>query len=235
MDTRQIQDRFKSLGISTDWKLLEQITNVRNDVEHYFPRLNQDAIASVLASAFLIIRQFAAGELGEEPRDLLGQETWDAMLDAAAVYNAERKECDDALAAVDWGSDSLETGVKQIRCSDCGSTLIRPADGSTSYYDTTLECRACGATQEPDSYIPEAVAAALASDAYLAMTDGGEAPYVECPSCALDAYVYTEGRCAHCGETATQECARCGSKIPAWEISCSPLCGYCDHLISKDD
>jgi ribosomal protein S27E len=235
VDTFQIRERFKSLGISTDWKLLEKITEVRNDVEHYFPRLSQDAIAGVLASAFLIIRQFATAELGEEPRDLLGQETWDAMLEAADVYEAERKECDDALASVTWGSQALEDGVRQVRCRDCGSDLLKPIDGSAWYSDTTLECRACGVTRDPDSYIPDAVSEALAGEAYVAMTDGGEQPYVECPDCGLETYIYAEGRCAHCGETATQECERCGGTIPSWEMSCSPLCGYCDHVMSKDD
>lgn len=235
VDTAQIRERFKSLGIATDLKLLQTITDVRNDVEHYFPRLTQDAIAGVVASAFLIIRQFAASELREEPRALLGQETWDAMLEAAEVHEAERKECDDALDAVEWESEALEEGVKHIRCSDCGSDLLKPVDGSTSYANATLECRACGAIRDPESYIPDAVAEALAGKAYVAMTDGDELPYIECQACGCETYIYAEGRCAHCGETATQECARCRNTIPSWEMASSPLCGYCDHMMMKDD
>lgn len=233
--TQQIRERFKSLSISTDWKLLDQITSVRNDVEHYFPRLGQDAIASVVASAFLIIRQFAARELDEEPRELLGQETWDAMLKVADVYEAERRECDTALEGIGWESEALDKGVRLIRCDECGTDLLKPAAGSTSFFDTNLECRACGATLEPASYIPEAVQEALATEAYLAVTDGDDSPYVDCPYCGLRTYVYGEGRCAHCGESASQDCERCGSVVPSWEMASSPFCGYCDHMMSKDD
>lgn len=235
VDAFQVRERFKSLSISTGWNRLEKITEVRNDIEHYFPRLSRDAIGGVLASAFLIIRQFATAELREEPRALLGQETWDLLLRVADVYEAERKECNEALASVAWECEALEEGVCQIRCRDCGSDLLKPIDGSTSYSDTKLKCRACGATRDQDSYIPDAVSEALASDAYVAMTDGDRQPYVECPDCALETYIYAEGRCAHCGGTATQECDRCGGTIPSWEMSFSPLCGSCDHVMSKDD
>jgi hypothetical protein len=132
VDAQQIRERFKSLGIVTDWRLLGQIADVRNDVEHYFPGLNQEAIAGVIASAFLIIRKFAAEELGEKPRDLLGQATWDTMLKATEVYQTERKECDDAFAAIAWESEALADGVERIRCPDCGSGLLKPSDGSSS-------------------------------------------------------------------------------------------------------
>lgn len=235
VDAQQIRARFKSLRITTDWRLLDQIADVRNEIEHYFPRLAQDAIASVVASAFLIIRRFAADELGEEPRELLGQKTWDAMLQAAEVYEAERKECDDALAQIDWESEALEDGLRKIRCPKCGSGLLKPTEASSSYSDTSMECRSCGSTRESESFIPDAIAEALDWEAHVAMADGADEPYVECPDCGLDTYVYAEGRCAHCGQSMTTECERCGNTIPACEMSSSPLCGYCDHMTSKDD
>jgi DNA-directed RNA polymerase subunit M/transcription elongation factor TFIIS len=235
VDTQQIRERFDSLGIATDWKLFGRIANLRNEVEHYFPNLSKEAIAVLVASAFLIIRQFSRDELAEEPRTLLGQKTWDAILKVAGVYEAERNECNIALAAVDWNSGVLGSGVKGVRCTECGSDLLKPADGSTSYADTTLECQSCGALQEPDSYIPGAVAEALEVEAYVAATDGGEEPYVDCPECGLATYVIREQRCAHCGESQVHECSLCGNDIPSSELGSAPLCGWCDHMTSKHD
>src|SRR5581483_5227902 len=96
VDTQQILERFRSLGIVTDAKVLEDITRVRNDVEHYYPKITQEALRSVVASAFLIIRDFSPRELGAEPRDLLGQATWDVMLQANELYHVERAACDAA-------------------------------------------------------------------------------------------------------------------------------------------
>jgi hypothetical protein len=235
VDTQQVRERFKSLGIAADWKLFDQIADVRNEVEHYFPHLTQDAIAGVVASAMLIVRNFAANELGAEPRELLGQKTWEAMLQVTDLYQEERKRCDQALTLIAWESEALESGVKQIRCQHCGSGLLKPAEASSSYSDTTLQCRGCGSTREPDSYVAEAIAEALDWEAHVAMTDGGEEPYGECPDCGLVTYVYAERRCAHCGETAATECACCGTTMSASEMASSPLCGWCDYMKSKCD
>lgn len=94
-NTQQIRERFEGLGISTDWKRFDVVASARNDVEHYYPKLNQQALHGVVASAFAIIRAFVANELGAEPRELLGEPTWQSMLKVAEVYEAERKLCTD--------------------------------------------------------------------------------------------------------------------------------------------
>ncbi len=60
-------------------------------------------------------------------------------------------------------------------------------------------------------------------------------PYTNCPECGADAYVMEEECCALCGESAEHTCARCGSSIPAEEMASSPYCGYCEHMMNKDD
>ena len=233
--THQIQERFKSLGIVTDWKRFHEIAEVRHDIEHYYPTANQQSLQGVVASAFAIIRSFTVNELKSEPQGLLGKETWEAMVAVAEVYDLERKECDDALALIDWESDALREGVPKIRCSACGSSLLRPADLTAAYSDVTLQCRICGQQHEPDNFVPRAVEEALSWESYVAMDDGDDAPFAECPECGTESYVMAEGRCALCGESATRECAVCGHGIPASEMSLSPLCSWCANQASKND
>jgi len=234
VDSQQIRERFDSLGITTDWNRFKGISDVRNDIEHYFADVTHDSLRGVIASAFLIIRNFCIDQLKEEPRQLLGQDTWDVMLEAADVYAAERLECDQALQAVAWESAILEDGIRELRCDECSSDLLRP-EGGDSYSAVSIRCRSCGAVKDFEEFIPQAVAAALEWESYVAATDGGESPIAECPECGSNAYVMEEGRCAMCGSEAEHECSRCGCSIPASEMSCSPLCGYCEHVMSKDD
>lgn len=235
LDVPQIQERFKSLGLSTDWKRFQSITELRNDIEHYYADVTQEALRGVIASAFLIIRKFAKEELEEEPHELLGHETWQRMLAATEVYNAERKECDDAIRAVDWGSGALEEGVSEVRCTDCGSDLLQPVDTSAAAYDVVLQCRSCGEETSAETFIPEALEVSLANDFYLAQDDGTNEPVIECPSCGTLAYVLDEQRCAYCGDELEHECARCGNEIPPSELASSPICGYCEHIMTKND
>lgn len=234
VNTHQIKERFKGLGISTDWKRLDQITAVRNEIEHYFPNATQDSIRGVVAGAFVIIRAFCVEELDEEPLDLFGRDTWEAMLAANELYELERKTCDQAIAALDWYSPTVKEAVAGIRCTTCGSDLLIPKDGGP-YSQPVLECRLCASRQDAEEYVPTAIEEALGADQYAAFADGAESPTGVCPNCFEETYVMEEGMCALCGEAVEQECSRCGQAIPPEELASSPLCGYCDHIMSKAD
>ena len=236
VDVHQIRERFESLGIATDWKRMSEITKLRNDVEHYYPTISQRALGGLVASALVIVRDFAEHELRKSPRDLLGQETWDAMVAVADVHDAERRECNQGLAAVPWESDTLAGGVRELHCQACGSDLLRPVDPAAERADLVLACRACGEARDAESFVPAAVAEALGVDAYIAAKEGADPPYATCPECGIDAYVHAEGGCAYCGAVVEdRECARCFAPIAFDELEFAPLCSYCNHIMSKDD
>jgi hypothetical protein len=233
VDVQQIKERFEGLGINTDWSRFDRINEVRNDVEHLYPQLDQKALAGLISDSFLIIRDFIAEELKDDPRELLGEASWKAMLDVSTVYEKEKQECAKLLENADWKSEVVKKGVMSMVCSACGSDLLKPVEDS--YHEINLECSSCGNYEGPDSYAEKAVASALADEAYFALKDGGETPIANCPECGQEAYVMEERRCAACGNEAEHTCARCGNEIPAEEMSSSPLCGYCEHMSSKDD
>lgn len=200
----------------------------RNEVEHYFPQLNQQALNGIVASAFSIIRDFVAEELEAEPRELLGEPTWKEMLTVAEVYEAERDVCSEAISVVNWPSDSVREGISDVVCSDCGSDLLRPGEQSDSFPYPLLLCRACGSSIAPEVFVPEALAAALAHEMYLHYTDGDVLPYTECPECFENAYLVEDQQCALCGHQAEHVCTICGNDIPP-EVLGSSSCGSCGH------
>jgi ribosomal protein L37E len=204
-------------------------------LEHYFPRLTQKALQGLITDSFLIIRDFVANELRNDPRVLLGEEAWQIMLGVAEVFEAERKTCEEALRKIDWESETLQEGLASLNCRNCGSQLLKPDRDSGSFQDARLVCSACGFEEDYESYIPRAIGEALHYEAYLAVREGGESPYVDCPECGAAAYVVEENRCASCGESVETTCIRCGLEIPPEELICSPMCGWCAHMSSKDD
>ncbi len=237
VDSQQIRERFEALGISTDWKRLHRIASARNDAEHYYPQITQQALHGVIADAFLIIRNFVSGELDADPRDLLGEDAWQGMLNVSDVYNEERSHCQRLMDGVDWVSGVLGAGVRELTCAACGAELLRPAEPVPGVYrdDMRLQCGCCGETESAQLFVPRAISLALSAEAYSAAKDGGETPYVSCPECGEDAYVVAEERCACCGESVEHTCARCGCEIPAEELDGSPLCAWCNHMTHKDD
>lgn len=199
------------------------------------PKLPRQLLQSVIADAFVLIRDFLAKQLGEDPRALLGERTWQTMLEDSEVHEREREECAGLLNDVEWCSEALGSGVVELGCEECGSPLLRPDPTTGPFAEIELECRACGAREEAESFVPRAIASSLGYEMYLSHTDGNETPYVRCPECAAEAYVTEEQRCALCEHEADHRCAMCSGLIPPEELTSSPLCGWCDHMMSKDD
>lgn len=235
VNNNQIQERFKGLSIYTEWDRFYRINKIRNEIEHHYTEVTQNALRGVISDAFIIVRNFITNQLGGNPHELLGDETWQTMLDVSEVYNAEREECEQLLQSINWESKALKEGILEISCQSCGSQLLRPEAKNVRYDEVKLQCRSCGEVYDPESFIPRAIKEALYADAYLSYTDGGDDPYVDCPECGEDTYVVDEGRCAFCGYEAEHTCELCGNTIPPSELSASPLCGYCEHMLEEDD
>lgn len=233
VDVQQIKERFEGLGMDTDWTRFNRINEVRNDVEHLYPKLDQSALSGLISDSFIIVRDFISEELEDNPRELLGEGTWQALLDVSNVYEKEKQDCMQLLEKANWPSEVVKKGVMSTVCGACGSDLLKPVEDS--FHEINLECSSCGNREGPDSYAERAVSSALADEAYSALKDGGESPIGSCPECGQEAYVMEERRCAACGNEAEHTCIRCGNEIPAEEMLCSPLCGYCEHMSSKDD
>lgn len=232
---REIRERFDQLGIKTDWDRFRRVSQIRNDIEHYYPSVSGDSLRELIASVFWIVRGFLIHELESDPATTLGVGTWNVMLEVAELFEAERKDCDQALAGIAWKSDTLARGATDVRCDACGSTLLKPVSATVPLQDLCFKCVACGAEKEAEDFVSAAVSQALELEAYLVYDDGGEEPYVECPECCLPTYIVEEARCAWCHAEFTPVCGRCGGFIPPSELAFSPLCSYCSYVMSKDD
>lgn len=233
VDVQDIKERFKALKIKTDWDLLQNIQDARNDIEHYYTQLSQKSLYGFISEAFIIIKDFISDELDDDPHNLLGEETWRRMLDVHEVYIKEREECEDLLNSINWISDALNSGVLDIDCLHCGSDLLKPEIPSVNENEVTLFCIVCGEREERESFIPRAISKVLAGEKYMSVKDGAEIPYVICPGCAEEAYVVEEQRCALCGCEVDDSCERCGTTIPPEELISAPYCGWCDNQLQK--
>ena len=225
VNVRQIKERFKDLGIKTDWQRFEKIRLIRNDIEHYYSTINAAALKGVIANAFVILRNFIDKELHEDPKCLLGETAWDEMLKVAEVYQEERRTCDEAIESIDWGSPTLSEAVQILRCTECVSDLLIATPANSPRDQVSLKCRICGNEETIEELILRAISDGLSRELYLSFTDGNELPYVSCPECLEETYVISEERCAYCGHEATHTCVVCGSNIPPEELDSSPHCG----------
>jgi hypothetical protein len=232
VDVKQIRERFQKLDVTTDWKRFEEISRLRNDIEHYFTNVSQDAMRAMISNTFLIIRNFVTEELDDDPQELLGEEAWQKMLAVSEVLEKERLACQEAITTIDWESDSLARAVSSLTCSECGSPLLLPMDKKRG---ADLRCRSCGEEETFDNYAPRALAEHFAAANHYAYKDGGDPVTITCPFCSEDGYIVAENSCVLCGESCETTCSFCGNEIPVEELSDGSMCGYCEYKLSKDD
>lgn len=230
--------RFKDFGIPIDTKGLQELNGLRNAIEHRFTDKPAEAVREAIARAFpTTVAMFH--QIGEHPADLLGN-AWPVMLDVRALYEAELARCRATFADVEWVSSTVAS--KHLRCIECGSDLIEQRDGENTVQDQLeLICRSCGAGQDWDDTVLDAIDRALSAEAYTRFKDAFESgPVFDCPSCDRHSYIDFEEACAVCGESFDYEstCMRCWNGIPLEDALAGfdeGLCSYCTHIMGKDD
>lgn len=232
VDVAQVKERFAALGIQTDWKRFDKVNDLRKDIEHYYTAVSRGAMEGVISNTFIVIRDFIQLELQEDPKELLGHEAWTALLSVSEVYEKERHVCAKALADIDWGSAGLASAMLELTCAECGSALLFPLQTTK---EARLQCRSCGEEEVFEHYAERAISDYFASENHHSIKDGGDLATIDCPHCGQEGYIVAENCCAICGESCETKCSVCSNSIPVEELSEGTLCGYCDHMLTKDD
>ena len=233
VDVFNIEERFKSLGITVDWTRLKKINRYRNDIEHYYSNMNTESVQQLISDSFLIIRDFISNELNEDPKTLLGENYWKILVDVNEVYAKEKEECDASLAQLNYFRHEILNVIRSCRCGECGSGLIEAISSSGDALHSNFKCRSCERSSPYEDIIGAAINDFYESAIYLSLTDGDDTPIIDCPSCGEGTYIFHENICASCGDTATHACQRCSCNIPPQEITDSSICGYCSHMYEK--
>ncbi|MDD3937571.1 hypothetical protein [Rhodoferax sp.] len=236
VDVQQIKDRFKDLGIKTDWTRVEAIIKVRNDVEHYVSIESESRVKELIADTFAVVRDFVSDELDLEASELLGEETWLAMLQVSEVYEAHRKECLAELEQLKWWSPGMARTAEYLRCVHCESDLIKPQTvGKRLSITQRIVCTACGGAMDLIDIIQPALDECFYADQYISMSQGGNPPLDYCDECSTVTYIVDDGICITCGSGHKHlKCIRCGQGLTGEEQQYRGLCSYCEHQATKD-
>lgn len=237
VDVRQIRERFNSLGVTADWKRLDAVVRIRNDIEHYCTTESTSRMKELLADAFLVMRDFISQELKREPIELLGEATWQTLLEVAAIYNKELDGCIKAKARVVWGTPGIEQVADYLRCHHCGSELLKPVDPDGNILNSVeFKCSACGKECSFEDIAEPAAEECFGTETYIAMTDGGDPPLTDCFECGRTTFLLVDELCIVCGATPHhQKCAVCGSSLSVEEQIFNGLCSYHHWHLMKGD
>lgn len=234
VEVRDIIERLSSLGVTgVEWKRLEKLQTIRNDIEHYYSHEPVDRMKEAVANALHLIKQFCEPHLGEPPKDILGDACWNLMLEVTTIYEAELNECRQNLSSVRWTFDEVKDSMEKMRCEHCESQLIKALDPLVEDRDIEFICSDCG---ETSNY--QAVAAAAITEnfsiSHREIMQGGEASTALCPECRDDSFLIEHGKCAACFyEMEYMHCKTCEEPLSLGEQYLEGSCSYCQHMWEK--
>lgn len=205
VDYHDIQVRLKGLGVNVDWKRLDEIRHLRNDLEHYYTEKSPGLVKEILAKSFLIIRDFLTKELDESPVSLIDRDIWSILLEIEEVFSSEKEFCEASFKFFNWKYESINSAIKHAKCYFCDSSLVlliehEPYNGSHfNERSTKIRCNSCGERIDCwDHLFEQCLEELFYKELYVAATQGGVPPVGDCPECGMTTFVFEEGCCVAC-------------------------------------
>lgn len=216
IDVGDLEQRFADFDITWvkgDAKAaFTLLRKMRNAVEHFSHSHSQEEIKKAVGACYPIVAEFF-DLLGENPVDHLGF-SWTFMAEQEQLYRKLVEECQASFSVLPWAS--YLTRDDPARCSACGLSLLKqsnPKNADPEMIDPL--CYGCGTTYGTEAFVELLVRDAFYADAYLAMTQGGEPAWIECPKCERETFVLAmeEPTCFLCGYGPKEECRACGQQL----------------------
>ena len=227
VDTFSIEKRFRSLNISVDWGRLKKINKYRNNIEHYYSEESKESIQTLLSDSFLVIRDFIRRYLNKDPKELLGEETYNILLKINEVYQAEKQSCINTYNKTEGFSKILLEVLPNLSCEKCGSSLIELNDCND------FSCRICSEIYDKDDLIERSLELKY-NLSFDEQKDGEEEKLIRCPYCNNRTYLVWAKECQACSHVASHECSVCENILSSDEIECDEdTCCYCRYKWEK--
>lgn len=236
VEVHDIIDRLNTLGVrGVDWKLLNALQGIRNDIEHYFSPLPIERMKEAIANSLHLITQFCEPHLDERPVEILGQECWDLMLSVTTVFDAELASCQTNLRSVEWPFQEVLDAMDHMVCPECKSRLIKAVEPTAHRDAITFMCQSC---QSESLYIDvagHAVEISMASVNHWRARQGDEPATCICPECSYDTLLVHENECAACFfEFEYAHCEWCEEALSIEErLYSEGTCGYCQNRYDR--
>lgn len=234
VDVQSIKERFSSLKVKVDWNRFDEINTLRNDFEHYYTSKSPDTVKEIVAKSFLLIRDFLAKHLEQDPQEALGTDCWATLLEVSEVYSAEEQTCKEAINKIDWKYDSVKEALDHLRCSECQSALIQATNPDDTYPLIDLHCKSCGHDFCFYDVLEQCIDDSLGGEAYACAMDGETPPYDTCYECGKNTYIHEENCCVACDyEMEYTHCEICEERLSLEDQYNEGKCGYCQYKWEK--
>ncbi len=236
IDVATIKERLDAFKIGVDWKVVEHLQALRNEIEHLHPNQAHGDLLVFVGDLFPVLSDFINSHLGTTPNDLLGG-AWSTMLNHVNTYQRIKADCE-----AEWAKAGLpgrmDGYIDQVRCDACGYPLVKPnpeqiEEGLTVENDDSVfeyQCVSCDHRAKVKLDLIYALNMQFNSD-YKSQDIDVE----DCYECGNSTFVVGERECYWCGyELGDVSCLVCEELLSQDEAASGRLCSYHSHVASSD-
>jgi hypothetical protein len=222
-----IKQRFNAFGLKVNHNKLEELQDIRNNIEHKYTKLSSGELKAEIAKTFEVLVELCA-HLRKRPVTLLGEKTWKIILDVHEVYKKELEECQDSFTSLEL-VDGLE-----LSCPDCHSELIYQKNKlNKSLPEMKIACKSCRAKPDALVCLQHSIRESFTPKnlSYKELSTH-EDLFADCPDCNEGGTYVMLGdfnQCLWC-EFELGECP-CGTVLTPDNVSLETLeiCSYCSY------
>ena len=238
IDRREIEKRFKDLGLSLDWHELNNLAKIRNDAEHLFIKDDLKSAKEALAAAMPIIITIFNNHLKIDPSRTFGKKVWSQLLKNRLVFDEQSKVCYESFEGIEWPSTVAKESLPFSRCVECGSVLVMQDNPKAiSFDEMELRCMNCQEYLDKEEVFEMAICDSFPGDWHNIVKRGGTFPTTKCPNCRCDTWILSEDQCALC-QSSDSRCPLCDEQCHPDELDDDEgICRNCINIgyqMSKD-
>lgn len=209
VNRREIEERFKDLGLKINFSNLNDLARIRNNAEHLFMTDTTEMAKEALASAMPIIEELLTDHLNRDPSEEFEEGVWKEILENSKVLEQQKGRCNETFCNIDWPFEILSKLVISVKCPKCESSLVEQGEPSNASFEMmTLHCTQCKNTIAKENVIEEAIRELYPQDIVLDSKSEDSPSVVFCPWCNHRSWVVKEHGCVICQNTVAI-CSQC--------------------------
>ncbi len=236
IDVITIKERLDAFQISVDWKVVEHLQSLRNDIEHLHANDAHGDLLVFVANLFPVLSDFINDHLGTTPNDLLGG-AWFTMLNHVNMYKKLKADCEKQWAKAGLPG-RMDAYIDQVRCEVCGYPLVKPnpeqiEEGLTVEGDESVfeyQCVSCDHRAKVKMALIYAMNIEFSAD-----YKSPDIDIEDCIECGNSTFVASERECHWCGyELGDVRCLVCEEPLSQDEAAYGRLCSYHAHVADKE-
>lgn len=238
IDFKQIKERYSSLKIEVDWRIVEDLQKYRNDIEHYYSRdkLTKKVLEEYFSKIYSCIDSFLVEKMHRATTAVFSQKVRETFISINNKITNEEEKNDIRLSELNWYNDATFTTTKSFMCPKCGNfrfdinSIGKNKEASLS----TFKCTNCGTIFTYQELMKEVIDNAKI---FLPFNSEGVAQFhfTKCEKCGEISYDAWFGHiCYLCGHE-EQKCKNCGKCIGLDDIPTFEKNGQCKECNNKQE